>query len=129
MVRTRAIEDAKIDIPEGSVGHGCGHGQSPRGNPPPPPPHLPISIEQLLAMQNELMSVVVQNEARRGVEQPQHHCHQDMNTSYSDFLVTHPPIFSGAKHPLEPDDWLHTTESKFGLLRCTEYQKMLYAAQ
>jgi hypothetical protein len=52
-----------------------------------------------------------------------------MNTSYSDFLATHPPVFSGARDPLDADDWLCTTESKFGLLHCTEYQKTLYAAQ
>jgi hypothetical protein len=33
--------------------------------------------------------------------------------SYSEFLSTHPPLFSGAKDPLKVDDWLHTTESKF----------------
>jgi hypothetical protein len=67
MVRTRAAEDAMIDILEGSIGCGCGPGQVPRGNPPtPPPPHPPVSIEQLLATQNELMNVLVQNEARRG---------------------------------------------------------------
>jgi hypothetical protein len=49
--------------------------------------------------------------------------------SYSDFLATHPPIFSGAKDPLQEDNWLHTIESKFGLLHCTEYQKTLYATQ
>jgi hypothetical protein len=52
-----------------------------------------------------------------------------MNMSYSDFLATHPLIFSRAKDVLEADDWLCTTESKFGLLHCTEYEKMLYAAQ
>jgi hypothetical protein len=52
-----------------------------------------------------------------------------MNTSYSEFLSTHPPLFCGAKDPLEADDWLRITESKFGLLHCTEYQKALYAAQ
>jgi hypothetical protein len=52
-----------------------------------------------------------------------------MNTSYSNFLVTHPPIFSGGKDPLETDDWLNTTESKIGLLYCTEYQKTLYDTQ
>jgi hypothetical protein len=74
------------------------------------------------------MSVLVQNEARHGVEHPQHHRHQDMNTSYSDFLATHPLIFSRVKDPLEADDLMHTTESKFGLLHYTEYQKTLYAA-
>jgi hypothetical protein len=52
-----------------------------------------------------------------------------MNTSYSDFLVTHPLIFSRAKDPLDADDWLRTTKSKLGLLHCTKYQKTLYAAQ
>jgi hypothetical protein len=33
------------------------------------------------------------------------------------------------KQRLESDDWLCTTESKFSLLHCTEYQKTLYAAQ
>jgi hypothetical protein len=39
------------------------------------------------------------------------------------------PLFSGGKDPLEIDDWLCTTESKFSLLHCTEYQKTLYVAQ
>jgi hypothetical protein len=52
-----------------------------------------------------------------------------MNTSYSNFLATHPLIFSGAKDPLDVDDWLRTAESKFNLLHSTEYQKTLYAAQ
>jgi hypothetical protein len=44
-------------------------------------------------------------------------------------LETHLPLFSGGKDPLEADDWLRTTESKFSLFHCTEYQKTLYAAQ
>jgi hypothetical protein len=44
-------------------------------------------------------------------------------------LATHPPLFSEEKDPLEADDWLRTTESKFSLLHCMEYQKTLYAAQ
>jgi hypothetical protein len=49
--------------------------------------------------------------------------------SYLEFLVTHPPLFSGGKDPLEADDWLRTTESKFSLLHGTKYQKTLYASQ
>jgi hypothetical protein len=48
---------------------------------------------------------------------------------YSDFLATHPPVFADATDPFEADNWLRTTESKFRLLHCTEYQKTLYAAQ
>jgi hypothetical protein len=75
------------------------------------------------------MTLLIQNEARRGAEHLQHPRYQDMNTSYSEFLATHPPLFSRGKDPLEADDWLRITESKFSLLHCTEYQKTLYAAQ
>jgi hypothetical protein len=117
------------DIPKGSIGHGRGCGQAPHANPLPPPPRAPVSIEELLATQNELMRVLVQNEAHRGVDHPQHHRQQDMNTSYSDFLATHLAVLSSAKDLLDVDDWLYTTESKFSLLHCTEYQKIVYAAQ
>jgi hypothetical protein len=76
MVQTRATEDADLDIPKGSASRGRADGQAPRGNPPLPPPLcLPVSIEELLAKKNELMSVPVQNEACHGVECPQHHHH------------------------------------------------------
>jgi hypothetical protein len=52
-----------------------------------------------------------------------------MNMSYSEFLTTHPPLFSGGNDPLEANDWLCTTESNFSMLHCTEYQKTLYVAQ
>jgi hypothetical protein len=45
------------------------------------------------------------------------------------FLATHPPTFTEASEPLEADHWLHTVESKFDLLNCTENQKTLFAAQ
>jgi hypothetical protein len=115
--------DSILDIHEGSVG--CGHGQVPRGGAPPPPP---ISLEQLLATQNELMRRLIENDEHRGTERQQPR-HQERDSLYSDFLATHPPVFADATYPLEADSWLRTTESKFGLLHCTEYQKTLYAAQ
>jgi hypothetical protein len=73
MVQTRAAKDVALDIPMGSAscGHGCG--KAPHANPPPPPPHAPVSIEELLATQNELMRVLVQNEVHRGASHPQHY--------------------------------------------------------
>jgi hypothetical protein len=123
MVRTRTFEELNRDSPKGSLGHG--HGQVPRGGAPPPPP---VRLEQLLATQNDLMSRLGENYERRGAERQQPR-HQERNSSYSDFLTTHPPVFADAIDPLEADSWLRTTESKFGLLHYTEYQKTLYAAQ
>jgi hypothetical protein len=126
MVRTRTFKELNLDSPAGSAG--CGRGQVPRGGAPPPPPRPLVSPEQLLATQNDLMRSLVENDERCGAEcqQPQH---QERDYSYSDFLATHPPVFADATDPLETDSWLRTTESKFGLLHCTEYQKTIYAAQ
>jgi hypothetical protein len=125
MVRIRTSEDSIVDIPEGSVG--CGRGQVPCGGAPPPPPRLPVSLEQLLATQNDLMRKLVKNDWCHGAEcqQPRH---QERDSLYSNFLATHPPVFADATDTLEADNCLHTTESKFGLLHYTEYQKTLYAA-
>jgi hypothetical protein len=67
------------------------------------------------------------NDEHRGAEHQQPR-HQERDSSYSDFLATHPPVFDDATDPLEVDRWLCTTESMFGLLHCTEYQKTLYTA-
>jgi hypothetical protein len=66
MVRTR-IDDFTQDVTELSdarVGvamnklHNADCGTPP---PPPPPPPSPVSLEQLLATQNELMRVLMEN--------------------------------------------------------------------
>jgi hypothetical protein len=74
------------------------------------------------------MMWLVENNERHGAEcqQPRY---QERDSSYSDFLATHPPIFADVTDPLEADSWLCIIESKFGLLHCTEYQKTLYAMQ
>jgi hypothetical protein len=100
MLHTRTFEDPILDIPEGTAGRGCG--RAPRGNAPPPPPHAPISIEQLLTTQNDLMRLIVENEMHHVVVRPQPR-HQDRDSSYSNFLVTHRPVFAGVIDPLEVD--------------------------
>jgi hypothetical protein len=126
MVSIRTSEDSILDIPEGSVRRG--RGQVPRGGAPPPPSPSPVSLEQLLATQNDLLRRLVENNERRGAERQQPR-HQERDSLYSYFLATHPPVFANATDPLEADSWLCTTASKFGLLHCTEYQKTLYTAQ
>jgi hypothetical protein len=100
MVRTRTVEELNLDRPEGSAG--CGHGQIPRGDAPPLPPPPPVSLEQLLAMQNDLMRRLVENDEHRGAERQQPR-HQERDSSYSDFLATHSLVFADATDPLEAD--------------------------
>jgi hypothetical protein len=69
MMRTRTSEDSILDILEGSVRRGRGH--VPCGGAPPPPPQPPVSLEQLLATQNDLMRRLVENDEHRGAEHQQ----------------------------------------------------------
>jgi hypothetical protein len=101
MVRTRTFEDPILDNPKGSIERGCGH--VPHSDAPPPPPRPPVSLEQLLATQNDLMRRLVENDERHGAERQQHR-HQERDSSYSDFLATHPPVFADATDPLEADN-------------------------
>ncbi len=66
MVRTRTFKDSILKIPEGSIGRG--HGQVPHGGAPPP---TPVSLEQLLATQNDLMRRLIENDEHRGAERQQ----------------------------------------------------------
>jgi hypothetical protein len=98
MVRIRTFDELSLNSPEGSTKRGCG--QVPHGGAPPPPPRPPVSLEQLLATQNDLMRRLIENDERRGAERQQPR-HQEKNSSYSDFLATHPPVFADATDPLE----------------------------
>jgi hypothetical protein len=46
-----------------------------------------------------------------------------------EFSETRPSLFVKAEEPLEADEWIQVMEQKFGLIRCTETQKPLFAAQ
>jgi hypothetical protein len=52
-----------------------------------------------------------------------------LDTTYSEFSETRPPLFIKAEEPLEADEWVRVMEQKFGLIRCTKIQKPLFAAQ
>jgi hypothetical protein len=98
MVHTRTSEELNLDIPEGSARRGCD--QDPHVNAPPPPPCLPVSLEKLLATQNDPMRRLVENGERRGAkcQKPRH---QERDSSYSNFLATLLPVFADMTDPLE----------------------------
>jgi hypothetical protein len=68
MVHMRTSKEPLLDIPNSSVG--CGHGQAPHGNAPPPPPCPPVSLDPLLASQNDLTRLLMENETRHGADRP-----------------------------------------------------------
>jgi hypothetical protein len=103
------------------------------GNNSKPTPVPPTLAEAIAALVNatadntrflrEMAGQQMQQQSGRAYQQG------PRETSYLDFSETRPPLFVKAGDPLKADEWIHVIEQKFGLLRCTEIQKPLFAAQ
>jgi hypothetical protein len=111
-------------------GTGTSRGREATPNPPPVPPTLAEAIAALVnatadntRFLREMVGQQFQQHGGRGYQQG------PRETSYLDFSETRPPLFVKAEDPLEADEWLRVIEQKFGLLRCSEIQKPLFAAQ
>jgi hypothetical protein len=111
-------------------GAGTSHGREDTPNSSPVPPTLAEAITALVnatadntRFLREMAGNQFQQHGRRVPPQGQH------ETSYLEFSETRPPLFVKAEDPLEVDEWIRVMEQKFGLVRCTETQKLLIAAQ
>jgi hypothetical protein len=110
---------------------GTSGGRDVTPNPPPVPPTLAEAIAALVnatADNTRFLREMAgqqqfQQQAGRGFQQG------PRETTYLDFSETRPPLFTKAEDPLEADEWIRVIEQKFGLLRCSETQKPLFAAQ
>jgi hypothetical protein len=76
------------------------------------------SIHESREEQTELLRLLVTNSNDDGSMVG--NARDQARSSYVAFLSTHPPTFTEASEPLEADHWLHTVESKFNFLNCTE---------
>jgi hypothetical protein len=104
-MHSRSIEESVFDIIRPSARRGqAPHGPSHGNAPPPPPPRLLVNLVKLLATQNELMRMLMENDACRGAGHLQHPHQQDMDSSYSEFLVTHLPLFYEPMEPLKENN-------------------------
>jgi hypothetical protein len=111
-------------------GASTSRGREATPNPPPVPPTLAEAIAALVnatadntRFLREMAGQQLQQQDGRGYPQG------PRETSYLDFSETRPPLFVKAEDPLEADEWICVIEQKFGLLRCSETQKPLFAAQ
>jgi len=86
-------------------GRGCGRGV---------PLNPPATIEQLLAVQTQLMEALVNNQQNHpiGGAPPR--------DKRGEFLKGHPPMFTHATDPLEADDWLHAVEKQLNIAQCDD---------
>jgi hypothetical protein len=111
-------------------GAGTSRGREDTPNPPPVPPTLAEAITALVnatADNTRFLREMAGNQCQqhRGRAPPQ----GLRDTTYSEFSETRFPLYIKAEEPLEADEWVRVMEQKFGLIRCTETQKPLFAAQ
>jgi hypothetical protein len=123
MVQTLSGKDVYDDVPESSTHRrGAFHPLVPSPSPPMPP----ASLEKLLAPLNAIMQSLAAIDEHQA-EQSQHQ--QSQESSYFDFLATQLLEFTKTIYLLQANHWFRVTESKFGLLHCSKYQKTLFTAQ
>jgi hypothetical protein len=109
---------------------GTSHGREATPNPPLVPPTLAEAIAALVNATTDNTRFLREMEGQQMQQQGGRAYPQGpRETSYLDFSETRPPLFVKAEDPLEADEWIQVIEQKFGLLRCTETQKPLFAAQ
>jgi hypothetical protein len=94
-------------------------------NPPPPP--LP-TLEQVLAMQAQILQTIQQTMVNMQAAQPQAPppLPRDM---LGDFQCTKPPTFSHAMELMDTDDSLKSVEKKLQVVQCNNCEKVLLASQ
>jgi hypothetical protein len=113
------LHDSMVSTHEGSVD---AETAQPDGHSSPPPTLAEVftSIHELRVEQTELLHRLVTNFNHEGT--PASNARDQAWSFYVKFLATQPPTFTEASEPLETNHWLHTIESKFELLNCTENQ-------
>jgi hypothetical protein len=117
-------------ITDSHDGAGTSRGWEDTLNPPPVPPTLAEAIAALVNATTDntrFLREMAGNQFQQhgGRAPPQ----GPRETTYQEFSETRPPLFIKAEEPLEADEWVRVMEQKFGLIRCTETQKPLFAAQ
>jgi hypothetical protein len=111
-------------------GAGTSRGREDTPNPPSVPPTLAEAIAVLVNATTD-NTRFLREMAGNQFQQPggRAYLQGPRETSYLYFSETRPPLFVKAEDPLEADEWVRVIEQKFGLIRCTETQKLLFAAQ
>jgi hypothetical protein len=87
-------------------------------SPPPTVAQVIASIHESRDEQTELQHLLMINSNREDTAVS--NARDPARRSYVEFLATQPQTFIEASEPLEADHWIHTIESKFELLHCTE---------
>ncbi len=87
---------------------------------PPPPP----TLEQVLAMQAQMLQTMQQTMVNMQAAQPQA-SPPPPRDRLGDFQCTKPPTFSQAVELMDANDWLKFIEKKLQVVQCNNHEKVL----
>jgi hypothetical protein len=90
-------------------------------NPPPPPPP---TLDQVLAMQAQMLQTMQQIMVNMQAARPQAPP-SPLRDRIGDFQHTKPPTFSHAVEPMDANDWLKSVETKLQVVQCNKSEKVL----
>jgi hypothetical protein len=92
-----------------------------------PLPPSPPTLEQVLAMQVQMLQTMQQTVVNMQAAQPQV-SPVPLRDGLRDLQRTKPPTFSHAVKPMDADDWLKSIEKKLQLVQCNNCEKVLLAS-
>jgi hypothetical protein len=84
-----------------------------------------MTIEQLMAMQAQLMQIVMDRLGEQPARAPPP---VQVRDKHGEFLKGRPPVFTHASEPMEADDWLRAVEKQLNIAQCNDLEKVLYAS-
>jgi hypothetical protein len=99
-----------------------GESNNQEANPPPPPP---LTLEQVLAMQVQMLQTMQQILVNLHAQPQVAPLPRDR---LGDFQHTKPPTFSYAMDPMDADDWIKYVEKKLQVVQCNNHEKVLLAS-
>jgi hypothetical protein len=121
-------------MPTRTRGHDKAETSRGSGEETPIPPHVPPTLMKAIAAllnttfdNTRFLREMAGNQIHQHGGRGQNHAPRD--TTYMEFLETHPPVFVKAEEPLEANEWHRVMEQIFGLIQCTETHKPMFAAQ
>jgi len=100
-------------------GRGRGRGRGNGGN-------APITVEELMQTQNEMMQVFMQHLQQQPPPPPPPVHVRDKRGK---FMKGRPPVFTYSADLMEVDDWLRAVERLLNIAQCNDLEKVLYASR
>jgi hypothetical protein len=101
-----------------------GEGNNQEANPPPPPP---LTLEQVLAVQAQMLQTMQQTLFNMQTAQPQAPP-PPLRDRLGEFQLTKPPTFSQAVEPMDADNWLKSVEKELQVVQCNNCENVLLAS-